>query len=180
MSAQPIHNITAERAMDLIDSGLPLIDVYVSGELKLPGSDDWDKTVVFENCIIERFEAIMVQFSRPVKFINTHFKDCQFIFSYFLQGLNIQNCSFDKALDFSSGGHNKPGYPISVMNNHFTDFVNFFDCQYEAEVEVIGNDFVKGTNIGCKNQLLSFVVAPQIMNNTGKIDLEETEWVRPS
>ena len=126
----------------------------------------------FSNCVIEYFTAIITYFEEPVRFSNCHFRKCQFTFSYFLGGLTIDNCTFDKYLDFQAGGHNKPGYPVIITNNIFKDFVNFFDCWYEGEVTITNNAFQKGTNLlGRPNNIpVTFDVKPVIKDNVGQLD----------
>ena len=145
MTTQPKHNISTERATDLLKEGQPLTNVYVDGELKIEASDNWDKEVVFDNCIIEYFSGSITQFDKPVRLIN-----CQFVFTYFLGGLIIDNCTFDNYLDFQAGGHNKTGYPVIITNKDFKDFVNFFDCWYENEVTI---DLITGQTFW-ENQII--------------------------
>jgi len=173
MKTQPTHNITTERATDLLKEGRPLTGIYVDGELKIETSDTWGKEVVFENCIVEYFSGSVTQFDKPVRLINSHFKKCQFVFTYFLGGLTIDNCTFDNYLDFQAGGHNKTGNPIIITNNNFKDFVNFFDCWYENEVTICNNKFHKGTNLLGKlhNIPVTFDIEPIIKDNIGQIDL---------
>lgn len=52
MKTQPKHNITTEKANDLLNDGKPLTDVYIEGKLIIETTDKWDKEVVFENCIV--------------------------------------------------------------------------------------------------------------------------------
>ena len=171
METQPRYNISIKEANDLLNEGLPLINANVEGNLKNIVTS-WDKEVIIDNCIIKNFVGTVTHFEKPVKFINTHFRDCQFIFSYFLQGLLIGNCTFDKYLDFQAGGHNKPGHSIIIQNNIFSEFVNFFDCWYNGEVLVRNNKFNKGTNIESKNQLITFDVPPVILDNIGQTNIE--------
>ena len=70
-----------------------------------------------------------------------------------MQGINVDHCIFDSYLDFEAGGHNKK--PVIITNTEFKDFVNFFDCWYQDEVIVCGNDFRKGTNL-CGNKGKSY------------------------
>jgi len=174
MSASPKHNISIERASDLINDGKSLKGFYVDGELKIQTFETWDKEVVLEDCIIEAFSGSMIQFDNPVRLINCHFKNCQFVSSYFLRGLTIENCTFDGYLDFQTGGHNKTGNVIKITNNEFNDFVNFFDCWYESDVIISDNNFHKGTNLLGKpfNIPVTFDVVPIIKNNIGKLDFD--------
>ena len=174
MKILPKHNISIERAADLLKDGRPLLDIYVEGELRIETNEIWDNEVAIENCVIEYFSGSVTQFNKPVKLINCHFKKCQFTFTYFLGGLTIDNCIFDSYLDFQAGGHNKPGNPVIITNNVFADFVNFFDCWYENEVTIENNNFQKGTNLLGKphNIPVTFDTEPEIGENNGQLDLD--------
>ncbi len=174
MTGQPRHNITPERATDLLKDGQSLNDCYVDGQVKIETSETWDKEVVIENCIIEYFSGSVTQFLKPVRFTNSHFKKCQFVFTYFPGGLTIDNCTFDNYLDFQAGGHNADGNEVRITNNEFNDFVNFFDCWYQDKVTISDNKFQKGTNLlGQPNKIpVTFDIEPNINGNVGQIDLD--------
>lgn len=175
MTIQPKHNISSERAIDLLTDGLPLTDIYIDGELTIEAHDFWNNEFVFDNCTIEYFSGTATQFNKPVKLTNCYFKKCQFAFTYFLGGLIIDNCTFDNYLDFQAGGHNRAGNPVIITNNNFKDFVNFFDCWYESEVIISNNKFWKGTNIlGKPNNIpVTFDIGPSITGNIGQLDLDK-------
>lgn len=172
MQNQPNPIISSQRATDLLKSGQQIIGAYIGGEIKILGESDWSTEILISDCIVEYFEGSVSTFSQPVKFINTHFKDCKFTFSFFLKGLIIENCTFDSYLDLQSGGHSQIRYPIIIKNNKFLGFVNFFDCWYKTDVFITGNTFFKGTNIESKTQLITFDVPPVISNNTGQTNIE--------
>jgi len=182
MTTQRKHNISSDRATDCLRDGLPLIDCCISGEIKIETNDNWDKEVVFENCVLEYFSGSVTQFEKPVRLINCHFQKCQFVFTYFHGGLTIDNCKFDDYLDFQAGGHNKSGGLVIITNNQFSGFVNFFDCWYESKVVIKNNCFLQGTNLLGKpfNIPVTFDVLPVIENNQGQLDIntegKETEW----
>lgn len=170
---EPKHNVSKERATDILKDGQPLVSLYIAEKLELSGLDNWREEIVIENCIIEAFSCIMIQFEKPVRLINSHLKKCEFTFSYFLGGLTIDNCTFDSYLDFQAGGHNKTGHSIIVTNNEFKGFVNFFDCWYENEVKISHNRFLKGTNLLGKphNIPVTFDIEPLIKDNVGQLGL---------
>ncbi len=174
MTTQPKHNISVDTATDILNNGQPLTDFYIDGEIKIETNETWDKEVVIENCIVEYFSGSVTKFDKPVKFINSHFKKCQFVFTYFLGGLTIHNCTFDNFLDFQAGGHNKTNSTITILNNDFLDFVNFFDCWYESEVTICNNNFHCGTNLlGQPHNIpVTFDIEPIIENNVGQLDLD--------
>ncbi|MGI4875508.1 MAG: hypothetical protein ACRYFX_30505 [Janthinobacterium lividum] len=174
MNPQPTHNLTAARAADLLQQGLPVSDSYIGGALKLEGVETWDKEVLLENCIVENFSGSASQFTKAVRLVNCHFKSCQFVFTYFLGGLEITGCSFDNCLDFQAGGHNKAGQPVRITYSRFTGFVNFFDCWYESAVTIAHNDFQQGTNLLGKphNIPVTFDFKPTIRDNKGRLDFD--------
>jgi len=172
MERGPTHNITKEKAFDLLNAGQPIKDCYVEGNVQIVISGSWDKEVIIENCIVENFAGNVTQFAKRVNFINTHFKKCEFIFSYFIGGLIIENCTFDSYLDFQAGGHNQPTNEIVIKNSDFHDFVNFFDCWYQGPISISRNRFHKGTNIGSEKQLITFEFPPTIKDNVGQTDIE--------
>lgn len=136
--------------------------------------DEWEEEVILENCIFEYFSGSATQFKKSVRLINCHFKKCQFVFSYFLGGLTIDNCIFEDYLDFQAGGHNKDGKPVTITANQFGGFVNFFDCWYESEIIIRNNNFQKGSNLLGKpfNIPVTFGVAPIIEENKGQLNLD--------
>jgi len=172
MQTQPNHHISAQRAADILKSGQILADAYINGEIKIMGESECATEINISNCVVEYFEGSATTFTQPVKFINSHFKDCRLTFSFFLKGLVIENCTFDSYLDLQSGGHSQAGYPIIIKNNNFLDFVNFFDCWYMTDVFITGNTFSKGTNIESKTQLITFDITPVISDNIGQTDVE--------
>jgi len=146
------------------------------GKLNLTGLDNFDRKIVIDNCVFEFFEGISSQFLKQVRLTNSEFKKCDFTFTYFLGGLEIQNCVFESYLDFQAGGHNKDGSEFSIRNSTFKNFVNFFDCWYESAVIIENNDFQQGTNLLGKHTSsgieTTFDVQPVIENNRGKLDID--------
>jgi hypothetical protein len=169
------HNISADRAMDLIISGQPLNDAFVKGELKLEGLDNFNKPLIASNCIFEYINAVMSQFGQLVKLSDCECRKCDFSFSYFLGGLEIDNCVFENYLDFQAGGHNQNEKVVLISNCIFKGFVNFLDCWYESGFIMRKNDFQKGTNILGKLDGLdvTFDVTPIIEDNKGRLDFDD-------
>ncbi|WP_405369441.1 hypothetical protein [Nonlabens sp. Asnod2-A12] len=174
MTKTPKHNISQEKATALLNNGITLKDYYVEGELKIETVDGWNKEIVIENCIIEYFSGSVTQFEKAVSITNSRFKKCQFVFTYFLGGLEIDNCIFDSYLDFQAGGHNKFGNSVLISNNEFYGFVNFFDCWYENEFTAKKNNFLNGTNLLGKphNIPVTFDIEPNIIDNIGQLNFD--------
>ena len=173
MSAHPKDTITAGTALDLINSNETINNVFVSGKLSLAGLDNFDKEIVVDGCVFEFFEGASSRFLKLVKLTNSQFILCDFTFTYFLGGLEIENCVFESYLDFQSGGHNINGNVFSIRSSTFKKFVNFFDCWYESAVIIESNDFRKGTNLLGKGIKTTFDVKPKIENNKGKLDIDD-------
>ncbi len=107
----------------------------------------------------------------------SNFKLCDFTFTYFVGGIEINKCTFENYLDFQAGGHNKDKNSFSILSNKFHGFVNFFDCYFESEVIIKDNEFIKGTNLfglhKASGQKTHFDVAPLIENNNGALDIKD-------
>jgi hypothetical protein len=171
MRTQP-PTLSAAAALARLRAGLAVTNATITDKLAPAIGDNWEYPVHFEHCIIEDFDGGLTQFTKPVTFTACHFTSCSFVFAYFLQGLAIENCTFDNDLDFQAGGHTSPGYPILIAQCRFLGFVNFFDCWYQGEVVIRANLFSKGTNIASKSQLITFASAPVMQGNTGRVTVE--------
>ncbi|TGE21868.1 hypothetical protein E5K00_16525 [Hymenobacter aquaticus] len=145
-SPDMLPKISGYEARELLRVGKPLHGYYIVGLLLLE-ENDTGYPVTIDHCWIDELTAISISFECPVRLLNSHFVRCQFTFVYFLQGLVIESCLFEQSLDFQAGGHNKPGFPVRLLGNTFNGFVNFFDCWYEADVQVEANTFQAGTNL---------------------------------
>jgi hypothetical protein len=109
--------------------------------------------LIIENCIIHNFKI----------------HSC-----WFTEGLILKNSIINRYVDYQMGGHNSK--PIILEGNVFTEFFNFFDCQFENTIELKNNIFVKGTNLlGNKGEGFenSFVEGWLVENNIGNIDINE-------
>src|SRR5579863_2505921 len=168
--------ITAKDANELIVQGKQLKNFHITGDLdlfKIRGELQTDLSI--ENCIIDNLIAPAVKFSHHVHFNDVCFKRCSFNFARFYDGLLIENCEFETYLDFSPGGHNEKNKLFSIRNSVFKEFVSFFDCWFQGDVEIVNNDFRKGTNLlGNKDDVyrVHFDFEPTIKNNLGLIDLD--------
>ena len=174
MKIEPMNNISAERAHDMIVSNIHINDSYIQGKLSIE-NENFDHEIYIENSILENFSGSMTRFKQRVTFSNCKFLNCEFVSSYFFGGLKIENCVFKNYLDFQTGGHNQNGNKVDITNNTFEGFVNFFDCIFEDQVTIIKNYFLKGTNLLGKphNVSVSFEKGKKIIENTGTINLND-------
>ncbi|MCS4223952.1 hypothetical protein [Sphingobacterium sp. BIGb0165] len=107
--------------------------------------------IVIENCIIEQF--------------NIH--SC-----WFVKGLTIRYSIVKGYINYQMGGHND--VPLIFDHNIFTDFFNFFDCEFNALVVFKNNIVTKGTNLlgnmseGFENR---FNAGWEVENNLGDLNL---------
>lgn len=108
--------------------------------------------IVIENCKIENFLL----------------HSC-----WFKGGLVFKNNQIKNYVDYQMGGHNE--FPMILDGNVFNDFVNFFDCQFKSKLEVVNNNFIKGSNLmgnveeGFKNTFGDELI---VSNNIGNINLD--------
>lgn len=172
MINNPVNCISAYEAKKSIDNGIPLRDLFITGILNIEGGSDWDKEIIIENCIIENIVCISIEFNKQVTIKNTYVKAASFDFCYFIGGLVIDNCVFDKYLDFNAGGHNLKGNFIIINCNHFHGFVNFFDCWFNGEISVSNNVFKNGTNILSTTLWVTFDVPIVVHKNVGDLSIE--------
>lgn len=176
LPADDLPILTAEAALHKLRAGETLRGVQVPGTVDLREllADDTYVAVPLqlEHCRLDHLSAVLLQFQRPVVLRHLHIGRLDFTFSYFLQGLTLESCTLDGYLDFQAGGHNQPGYPVRLLDNTFHGFVNFFDCWYQAAVQVEGNDFRQGTNLLGQPEKypVTFAEPPQIQGNAGRLD----------
>lgn len=99
---------------------------------------------------------------------------------WFTKGLVLKNNHILSYVDYQMGGHNEN--PIYILGNVFTEFINFFDCQFNEEIIVEGNVFSKGTNLlgnlkeGFENSFNKGVVCN---NNVGELNLDGVGNIQP-
>ena len=92
---------------------------------------------------------------------------------WFKAGLLFKNNEVKHYVDYQMGGHNE--LPIILDGNIFNSFVNFFDCQFYSQLEVINNNFTKGSNLlgnleeGFKNTFSEGII---LKNNIGNLDID--------
>lgn len=177
--------ITAEAALHKLRAGEMLRGYHIRGTINLRelAADETYLAVpvLIEACRLDHLDAMLMQLECPVVLRRVHIGRADFYAAYFLQGLLLEGCEVESYLDFQSGGHNKPGFAVRLLHNTFHGFVNFFDCWYEAGVEVAGNDFRQGTNLlgQPENYPVTFDVPPLIQDNTGRLDHHDEGSARP-
>jgi len=168
------EKISGDTATELIRNNHPIRDKVVVGQISLVNLDQADSlSVIIDNSLIDELIANSINFDKQVILRNSTFKKCEFLFTYFRDGLLISDSVFNSYLDFQCGGHNRPEAKIEILNNEFDDFVNFFDCIYNGPVTIRNNEFKRGTNIlGNKGQPFEaqFDLGLYINNNRGQID----------
>lgn len=168
--------ISSDEAKKMIVAGKQLCNFHVLGELGLDGMEEWlNSDLIISNCTIENFNSAAFKFDHHVRIEKTKFIKCVFNFARFHAGLLIDSCEFENYLDFSPGGHNEVDKVFTLKNSVFNEFVSFFDCWFQGRVEIVNNNFRKGTNLlGNKDQtyVTQFDIPPKIQGNIGAIDID--------
>ena len=163
----------AKDVIQIIQSSRVVKNLIMDEEIELIGIDNFEHAIRIENCVISKWSGSSTQFTKLVEFYNCHFDSCSFMFTYFLAGFKITNCTFEKYIDFQAGGHNAESCAVEINKNTFNSYVNFFDCWYHDPVLMTDNEFKKGTNILCGTNkvLTTFVLSPIIENNRGNLKI---------
>jgi len=168
--------ISSEDAIELILQGQEIANYHIIGKTELYKiASKLNRELVIQDCFIEDLVSPSAEFIHGLRIVRSHLAKCSFNYAYFIGGLFISDCTFDSYLDFEAGGHNQNDRGFQIKNSSFHGFVNFFDCWFQSAVEVVGNEFKKGTNLlGNKDKPFSvqFDSPPLIENNRGQIDLE--------
>ncbi|QNE40731.1 hypothetical protein F1C16_14730 [Hymenobacter sp. NBH84] len=172
---QLLTALPADVALEKLRNGESLQYYHIIGKLDLLQLST-DNTYCFHSiiilhCEVDDLSGVVLSYERPMILSYCHFHRADFIFAYFVGGLLIEECVFYSYLNFSSGGHNKPGFPVRLLRNLFKGFVNFFDCWYEGEVHVEYNIIKQGTNLlGAPHNIpVTFDIQPIIQKNVGNL-----------
>ena len=144
------------------------IDVLTLDDLKR------DNTYHIDNCIINTIDFIgSFEINDHIIIANCIIKDLQIHSCWFINGFSLKKCIIKNYIDYQMGGHN--ARPISLEGNIFMEFVNFFDCQFGAVIEVKNNIFVQGTNLlGNKKEGFAntFDKGWVVEGNLGRVDID--------
>lgn len=129
-------------------------------------------SLVISNSIIKKIDFISFESDFSIVIENSIIYDLLIHSCWFKAGLIFKNNQVMNYVNYQMGGHNEA--EIKIVGNIFSEFVNFFDCQFEKDIEVKNNVFSKGCNLlgnldeGFKN---SFETPAIIEDNIGAIDL---------
>ena len=171
-----LRTISADAALGELRANGVIADARIDEPLSLrPLCDgdtlNWPVSIV--RCSLKELDASCVEFAAPVVFERCQIEKAQLFAAYFLAGLVVRSCVFTDAVDFQCGGHNRGAALVSLEDNLFDGFVNFFDCWYEGPFEVRRCTFRKGTNLfGNKGEPFEvrFDVEPVVTETMGVID----------
>lgn len=171
---KPEKSISGKEAEKIILSGTPLNNVFVYDPIYISTTyyEFYDELTI-ENCIVEEIKCINIMFHKHVTIKNSHIKKASFLFSYFYGGLTIDNCRFEKYLDFTAGGHNQSDKLYLIQNSEFFEFVDFNDCWFTGNVAILNNSFLNGTNINSKKQYITLDGELLLENNIGVTDIDD-------
>lgn len=123
------------------------------------------------NSLINIIDLSFTEFEFELKLNNCIINELALHTTWFKGGFIIKNCIVKRYLNYEMGGHNEK--KVIIKNNIFEDFVNLFDCQFEALLIVESNIFKRGTNLLIDfhtNENNSFAKELQINNNIGELD----------
>lgn len=174
-----LKTVTAAEFRELLKVQKEFSGIHFVESLNL---NDLPHEVVFEDCIFAGIDFMWESISQALAFrrcsINAGFGVYA---THFLEGVEFIDCLFVGPTDFGCGGHNKAPHEFRLERCTFQDFVSFSDCWFEGPVFIIGNQFLKGTDLlGDKDTpvAVSFDVPPVIEGNSGELDVSSyrTRW----
>jgi hypothetical protein len=172
----PKNTFSSEDAIKILLQGQELANFHITGVIDLyKVAKEINSELIIRNCFVENLVSPSIEFTYGLRLTESHFAKCSFNYAYFIGGLTIDNCVFDTYLDFEAGGHNQKNHAFKIIQSSFCGFVNFFDCWFQSGVEVVNNEFKKGTNLmGNRDEpfRVQYDVPPLIENNRGQIDLD--------
>jgi hypothetical protein len=174
-----METVSAKEILELLTNGEIIRNVKVLDFINLESlapDRTFSQPIHFVNCQLHSFDASMIQFQAPVSFQQTIIENenGSFAFSYFFQGLLLENCVFQSRLDFQCGVHNQNDCSFSLHKTIFRDFANFFDCHFDGPVAITDCNFEGGTNLlGNKTApyRVTFSIPPHIENNRGNLEV---------
>jgi hypothetical protein len=130
-------------------------------------------SLTISNCTISTINFDLFEPNFQIKIEDCKIENFLIHSCWFKGGLLFRNNEVTNYIDYQMGGHNE--LPIILEGNIFNSFVNFFDCHFYAQLEVLNNSFIKGSNLlgnlqeGFKN---TFGESPIFKNNIGDIDID--------
>jgi hypothetical protein len=103
--------------------------------------------IIIDNCIIEKLSMSGNTFDGNVIIKNSIIDEVNAVGAYFYKGLLLFNCIVNKEITFEAGGHNEVNSVVSIQNNIFNCFLNFFDAHFDGPVVFSGNQVLSGSNL---------------------------------
>ena len=129
--------------------------------------------LIIESCVINNIEWNCFNPNFFISINNCIINKLHIYCAWFEGGFFFKNNIVKETVNYEMGGHNKK--PFIMDGNVFLGFIDFFDCQFDAEVNITNNVFTKGTSLlGNKGQGFSnlFEHGYAIEGNIGKLDLD--------
>lgn len=104
-----------------------------------------DNEIVIEDLHIDVLDLSFIEIEAHVSIRRSVISTLKLTTCWFLGGMTMEECVVHSYIDYQMGGHNHR--EIRICNNIFSDFFDFFDCHFDANVVVKNNVFCRGTNL---------------------------------
>ena len=143
-------------------------------DMKYDKVDNFFSPIVIEQSIIGTLDLVALETHSSVTINKCIINTLYLNFCWFRQGLDFSGNMITNDAVYEAGVHNQ--MPFIMKDNVFQGFMDFFDCQFVAEVHVTGNIFLQGTTLlgnegrGWENTFNSHTI---IENNYGILDVSE-------
>jgi hypothetical protein len=135
--------------------------------------EDYTKTLIIQDKIIEELRLIYCEFKESVSILNCKIKNASFQAAYFGKDLLIKDSEFINYVDFSMGDFINTQRVFKIENVIFNEFVSFQDYNFRGKTILENVNFKKGTNLlGNKNTPVevTFESEPILINVAGVLD----------
>ena len=127
-----------------------------------------DGDIFIENCIIKKLECFSLTFRGSLTVRNCLIEEFRLITAFFDGGFSLKGNVVLSDADFQAIHNYKK---MEVEGNVFHGFFKFFDCIFEAPLEVRDNVFLKGSDLLVKGDVdNSFYEGVIAENNIGTLD----------
>lgn len=157
-----IDNIDFKEPLDFHDLA---IDGKITSEIKIVNSR------------LKQVKGECLEFNSNLSFENCEIESISFHGIIINELFTLKNCIISNFMDLSGSRFEPNENHFIIANNNFNNVVTFEDCNFKSAVEIVGNNFNKGTDLNTVKQLGCYYPVKDsiINNNKGNLKLTEKE-----
>lgn len=130
-----------------------------------------EEALLIKDCVIDTLSLSFSEFHAAVTIDGCVIKTLRLVSAWFEHGLTFKNNIVWSVVQYEMWGHNSQ--PIIVENNIFQDTFVFFDCQFEDDLVVRNNLFLKDCTLWNTTNVFDKKVI--VEQNMGRMDIMRIE-----